>query len=658
MEKQASALQAKCRFSVAQLFGGGALGLMSAFSLAAELEPKDVLGMSPEDLGKLQVTSVSKRPELLSEAAAAVYVITAEDIRRSPATTLNEVLRLAPTLYTPFDNGVPGYVSARGQTNGIYSGGNKLLVLIDGRSVYSPFFSGVMWDAQSIVLADIERIEVISGPAGVLWGVNAVNGVINVITKNAAQTQGVLASVGAGDRARDGVFRYGGTAGESGHYRLYGQSERRGSSIKEIDGSRVDDDWRKNSVGGRLDWKAGANTISTQFNAMSANQGQPLPIVVTPMTPPPPFPRVAIDSFNMLGRWTHVDRGGGNLAVQIYFDHVAREMQPTVNDKGDVLDLEVQRTEAARGMHRLTWGGNLRYYRDATENSSYIGWFPDRVIQRWVSLFLQDDITLNPLWRLTTGVRVERGPYNTTDVLPTLRLARRIGDTQTLWGGLSRAARSPTRLDAEFRIPAVAPFNFMGNPNIRSETVKVAEIGYRYQGQTTTASVSLYRNFYDGLSGVITTTGVGPPFMAVNGGRGQATGIEAWGEWRVTSGWRLSGGFTAASEWYYDRTGVTTIGMGALSASTPANTAQLRSSWNLPYKTELDVIYRHVSTLGLYAVPSYETIDFRLGWKLSKSLNLDIIGQNMLGTQHAEYGAITDRALMSKRIYTRLTWRQ
>ncbi len=668
MSQQWISPRGRGRSLAARLVTASALGLMTALSPAAELEPKDVLNLSPEDLGKLQVTSVSRRPELLSEAAASVYVITAEDIRRSPATTLTEVLRLAPTLFVAFDNGIPGYVSARGQASSPYAGGNKLLVLIDGRSVYSPFFSGVFWDAQVPVLADIDRIEVISGPAGVLWGVNAVNGVINIITKNAAQTQGWLAQAGAGDRARDGVLRYGSSLGDYGHYRVYGQVNERGSSIREIDSGRIDDNWRKTSTGGRLDWQHGEHAFSGQFNALSGDQGQPSLTIIPADVPPPPFPRVELGAFNALGRWTHTPGDGSNLAVQMYFDNTSRRMQPTLNLRGNIFDLEVQKNEAAHGAHKLTWGGNLRFYRENTTNSASVGFFPPTVTQRWLSMFVQDEISLTRKLRLTAGTRVERGAFGTTDLLPSLRLAQQTGEGQLVWGGLSRTVRGPTRLDTDFRVTA-APggLDFIGNRDFQSERVKVAELGYRYQGRVASASVTLYKNYYDRL-GTIILDSSGTFLTTGNFVSGQAKGIEAWGDLRVTPAWRLSAGLAVNSDRYDVAPGILSVPIDAYAGTSPTSTLQLRSSWNLPYRTELDVVYRHVSFFGdpndplnqnlAPFVPPSNAIDIRFGWKLNKQLDLDVIGQNLFGTRHAEFGDPSVRAIMTQRIYTRLTWRQ
>lgn len=658
------------RRSVARVIVAGWVSLASGLSTAAGLEPKDVLSLSPEDLGKLQVTSVSRRPELLSEAAASVYVITAEDIRRSPATTLTEVLRQAPTLFVPFDNAIPGYVTARGQTFGVYAGGNKMLVLIDGRSVYSPFFSGVFWDAQAPVLADIERIEVISGPAGVLWGVNAVNGVINIITKNAGQTQGWLASAGAGDRARDGVLRYGAKLGDDAHYRMYGQINTRGESIREIDNGRVDDSWRKTTAGGRADWQRGAHAFSGQFNALDGNQGQPQ-LTIMPSTPvTPPYPRSELKSFNALGRWTYAPGDGSNLAVQTYFDHSGRTMQPTLNLQGNTLDLEVQKNEAPRGPHKLTWGGNIRLYHESTSNTATVGFFPDSVTQRWLSLFAQDEVALTRKLRLTAGARLEQGPYKTTDFLPSLRLAQQTGEGQLLWGGLSRTVRGATRLDRNFKLLAQpGNLDFIANPDFISERVKVAEIGYRYQGRVASASVTLYKNFYDRLGTVILDPS-GSFLTNSNSVNGQAKGLEAWGELRLNPDWRVSGGFTLNSDRFDTDPNVLSVPIAVYSGTSPTSTLQLRSSWSLPWRTELDLVYRHVSFLGDPNDPSYTSgnlapfvppnnaIDLRLGWKVNKQLSLDVIGQNLFGTRHAEFGDPNIRAVMTPRIYTRLTWRQ
>ncbi|WP_151446668.1 TonB-dependent receptor plug domain-containing protein [Lacisediminimonas profundi] len=623
----------------------------------AQLTADSVLKMSPEELVNLQVTSVSKKPEPLADAPSSVYVITAEDIRRSTATTLTEVLRLAPNLQVASDNGIPGYVSARGHNLAVYTGPNKMLVLVDGRSVYSGFFSGVLWDAQEMMLEDIERIEVISGPAGVLWGVNAVNGVINIITRPAHATQGALVSLNAGERARDSSFRYGGQLGESASYRVYGRVLDRGSSVREADGKHTMDDWRSHTVGARGDWNRGPEKFSAQVNALSGSSGQPEPGAIN-INAPGPFPRVRFQGLNGTVRWTRPTDDGGSLAIQAYYDHSARTMQPAADDATDTLDFEFQRNLPAVGRHSLTLGGNYRHAWDRTNNSASYGMFPDSVRQHWLSLFVQDEVALRPNLKMTAGLRIERGAYGTVDALPSARLAWRLLPEHLLWSAVSRGARGPSRLDTDFvlRVPG-GPVIFQGDPNMRSEIVDVVEVGYRTQGRRGSFAASVYRNFYDKLTAVTTQTG-GIPFSTANTADGNSLGIEMWGEWKVTPKWRLAGGLTALTETYRGRPSSPTDGVVAIAGATAGQTAQLRSYWNVGPGKEIDVSVRRVSSLGLFPVDSYNAIDARFGWKLAKNLELSIYGQNLFGTAHAEFGDPALRATMATRVFTKLTWRQ
>jgi iron complex outermembrane receptor protein len=630
----------------------------TVFPVAAQVTtpaPAGISQLSPEELANLQVTSVSKKSEPLSDAPAAAYIITSEDIRRSAATNLSDVLRLAPNLQVASDTLIPGYISARGHNGGTFAGPNRMLVLIDGRSIYSLFFSGVLWDAQDLVLQDIERIEVISGPAGVLWGVNAVNGVINIITKPASATQGVLASTNLGKQGTDTSLRYGGKLEESGgSYRVYAKQYDRKESRRESDGLPTQDDHSRQQVGARADWDRASGKVSLQFNAYNGDEGQPQPGVIN-LAIPGTLPRLKFSGVNATARYSKPTDDGGSLALQAYVDHIYRSLQPAIDDTNDVLDLEFQRNLPVSGAHAVTFGGNFRIAQDRAEPNQF-GIFPATVIQRWTSVFLQDEIALRPGLRLTAGARVERGAYGDTEILPSLRLGWRAAPAHFFWGGLSRSARGTTRLEASGTFPANGPFLIVGNPRLRSEKVDVVEVGYRTQGPRTNFAVNIYRNFHKDLGALSLTSGA-PPFTYDNIIDGHSSGIEMWGDWKVTRDWKLFASLTGLTENYRDRPGQISNNRDAIADSSPGHTAQVRSSWNLGRGMEFDLAWRRAGVLGL-PVPSYNAIDARLGWRVNRKLDVALLGQNLLGTPHAEYGLPANRATLPMQVFLKLTWRQ
>jgi iron complex outermembrane receptor protein len=621
---------------------------------AQNLSPDSILAMSPEELSGLRVTSVSKKPEPLAGVPASVYVITSDAIRRSGAMTLLEVLRLAPNLTVSTDNFMIGNVSARGHNGGYYATSTMMLVLIDGRSVYSPFFSGVFWDSLDVMMDDVERIEVISGPAGVLWGVNAVNGVINITTRSSSQTRGALASVNVGTHGNDVAFRYGAALGNGGSYRVHGKSTERGNTFNSTTGLALPDSGRRKQLGARADWERPDQKVSLQLNINDGEEGQPLPGSIN-IGAPGPLPAIVHSGFNGTARWTRLTADRGSLALQSYFSIDRRTMMPAIANDNRVIDFELQRNLPDHGAHRITWGANYRYSVDQVTNSALFGFLPERANQSWLSVFAQDEITLRPDLRLTVGSRIEHGAYGTTDVLPSARLAWTFRPDHLLWTGISRSARAPARLDAAVAFPIFNPFLLSGNPKPRSEIVDALEIGYRGQWANRSFSVTAFRNQYDHLSTVDPPDGTN--WQVGNSGRSHATGLEMWGTWRVTPGWRLSGGATALTEQYRNRYGLQDSFIGNLAGNDPAYTAQVRSAWNLGSRTEFDIALRRVASLKFPDVPSYTALDARIGWRVDHNLEFSVSGHNLLGTAHEEIGVVPLRGKMPTQIFAKLVWR-
>ncbi|HET6629994.1 MAG TPA: TonB-dependent receptor [Woeseiaceae bacterium] len=631
------------------------LVLAFAANAAMAAEVVDFADMTLEELGNLKVISVSKKPENLADAAGSVFVITAEDIRRAGVTSLAEALRLAPNLHVARLHGSGYSITARGLNGSTTSAPNKLLVLIDGRSVYSPLFSGVFWDVQDVMLEDVERIEVVSGPGGTLWGINAVNGVINVITRSAMDTQGGFVAARAGNFHTGAAFRFG-TAGAGGHYRVYGKYSDH-DHLSKADGTSVDDGWHKSQIGFRADWKQSSEQLMVQGNAYLGRFGQPEPGAISVSGTDLALGTIEASGVNLTAGWEHLNDNGSQFSLQAYYDRTVRTIPPTLDDTLDILDLQFQHSLAPIGRHALTWGVNYRYGRDRTENTSSIfAFLPERVDQKWSSLFAQDEITLSDDLRLILGARSEHNPYTGNEFLPNARLAWKLAPDHLLWTAVSRAVRGPSRLDADSHVPSTPPFLLEGGPEVRSEVARIAELGYR--GQPTpdlSWSVTAFHSDFDHLR----TTEIAPSgtfLVFANEMEGTTTGIEMWGAYQALPQWRLSAGYAAMRDRMRLKPG-SDDSLGPSSAGkTPANTWQLRSALTIADNRDLDVAVRHVAALSSPDVPAYTAVDMRFAWKLQPNLELSLAAQNLLDADHAEYGPIATRSRIPRTVFLQVRW--
>jgi iron complex outermembrane receptor protein len=600
----------------------------------------DLAELSLEQLTNVTVTSASRRAERLIEAPASIFVVTANDIRRSGAVTLADALRLAPNLnIAAIDNGQLA-VSARG-FNGTVA--NKLLVLIDGRTVYTPLFSGVFWDVQDVMLEDIERIEVISGPAATLWGSNGVNGVINITTLGARATQGSLASGFAGDRAKGAALRHGGALGGDAHYRVY-------AKYTELDANRLAtgasarDEQQRSQAGFRIDWQQLAGGSFTLQGDAYRGDGNNL---------------TGLRDFsgsNLLGRWESRGADDSVTRLQAYYDRTEREHARTFGETLDLFDIEFQRGSKPRPGHMLLWGGGYRFARDEVRNSPSLAFLPANKDLRWGNVFVQDEVELRPDLQLTLGIKVETNPYSGHEWLPNARLGWQASDDHLIWAALSRAVRAPSRLDRELFAPGQAPFFVLtGNESFQSEVANVAELGYRAQ-LTKSASLSLtaFHHRFPNLRSVEPTT-AGPTIA--NGIEGRLNGLEGWGSFRATPTLLLTGGFVVMDNNLKLRPGaVDTGGFGAL-GNDPKRTAMLRASWDFSARHDLDVTMRHVGALPDPAVPAYTVLDARLGWHVSKSLELALGVRNATDRKYAEFGSLAARAVFERAVFFKAIWK-
>jgi len=634
--------------SVAALAVAMQPGIASGANVMTASAQDELADLSLEELSNIEITSVSRHAEPLSQAAASIFVITAEDIRRSGANSLPEVLRLAPNLQVARVNTGQYAISARGFNNAI---GNKLLVLIDGRTVYTPLYSGVNWDSQFVMLEDIERIEVISGPGGTLWGANAVNGVINVITRAAQDTQGSLVVAGGGNRQKDAAARYGGSLGRDGSYRIYAMGSDRDNS-QLTDGTAVPDGWRSGQIGFRTDWNNVDHVLTVQGDAYQAKAD------------PGPLGSPTTSGANLLGRWTRQFADGSNYHVQAYYDHTERDDPLSFGDKIDTLDVEFQHAFMASAQHSILWGGGYRHAQDDTEthfnalNFLPIVFSPAHRALDWSNLFVQDEVLLRSDVKLTLGIKAETNPYTGVEYLPSARLAWTPGADQLVWGALSRAVRAPARLDRDLYLYLQLPNTplipvIKGGPDFQSEVAYVAEAGYRAQPtRALSYSITGFYSFYDKLR-----SGEPAPAVVQNMMQGSTFGVEGWGTWQAAPGWRLSAGIVAMHENLrveadsLDPTGPSALG------NDPKFQWMLRSSFTVAKNADFDVTLRRVGALPEPLVPAYTAVDARIGWHVRHDLELSLTGQNLGEPDHVEFGAAGVASEIGRSVYLKALWR-
>jgi iron complex outermembrane receptor protein len=621
------------------------LALLALWSGSALAQPT-MADLSIEELANINITSVSRKPEPLADAAASVYVITADDIRRAGVDSIPEALRLAPNLQVAQSSSNAYAISARGMNGSLNSAPNKLLVLVDGRSVYSPFFSGVFWDVQETALEDIERIEVISGPAGVLWGVNAVNAVVNIITRPVEETAGHAGSLHAGGKRRSITARHG-----TATWRMYARVVEQSNTVL-ASGLPVQDERRHGQAGFRAEFGRWRLT----GDAYDGRTQQPLPGLISVTGTKLKLGDVQTKGANLNALWTHPLEGGAALSVQAYLDHSERVVPPTFSERLDVLDVQLLHTLAAAARHQPTWGISHRVARDRVVNSDVIAFLPARVTQSWSSIFAQDEYSITPALQLTAGVRLERNPYTGTEFLPNLRLGWKAGPDTLWWSGISRTVRAPSRLDADAFIPGRPPHILRGGPEVKAEVAKVFEAGYRGRlADGVSLALTLFHNRYDDLR----TQEVAPSMTYVvfgSGMRGKASGIEAWGTAQLAASWRLSAGLTGLHERFWLKPGSNDAQSPLTSGRNPRHQLHLRSSHVLAPGLDFDLALRKVGKLANQLVPGYTAVDARLGWRLAPKWELSLVGQNVNGP-HAEYGPVATRSIIPRSLAVRLNYR-
>jgi iron complex outermembrane receptor protein len=624
-----------------------ALALGWPFACLAQPAERSLADLSLEELAQIQVTSVFRRATPLSDAPASLYVISREDIRRAGVTTLPEALRLAPNLQVARVTANRYAISARGFNNAI---GNKLLVLVDGRTIYTPLFSGVFWDQQDVMLEDIERIEVISGPGATLWGVNAVNGVINIITRHSRDTQGVLVAAGGGNREQQAAVRYGGRLGDSGHFRIYAKRFDMENTTR-ANGTSVPDGWQNGQVGFRADWRSDRNEFTLQGDSYSGKSE-------VGFVPGFVIPPSAVSGTNILARWKRTLSSSSDIHLQAYYDHSKRDDPLFYRPEQDIFDIEFQHG-IRWDRHRIVWGAGYRHARDDVgPGLVFSAFIPRSRSLDWTNVFVQDEIKLTDTLSVTPGMRLEHNDYTGLEYLPSARVAWKFSPAHLVWGAASRAVRAPSRFDRDVVNPPRPPFAIQGGPNFVSEVAKVYEIGFRGQATRQFAySLTAFRHDWKRLRSASS-----PPFplFLVNNVEGFINGVEAWVTYQPMPTWRIEGGYTSLREHLGVTPGVNDpVGpRNATLANDPDHQWMLRSSFDLPGRHELDFMLRRVASLPLESVPGYTAFDARWGWKVTRQFEVSVTLQNLFDRQHAEFGAPAGRSEFERAILLKVLWRQ
>lgn len=634
--------------------------------------PDDLTQLSLEQLMEIEVTTVARKKQDLGNTAAAIYVLTAEEIRSAGATSIPEALRLVPGLEVAQVDSSKWAVSSRG-FNGLFA--NKMLVMIDGRSIYTPLFAGVFWDVQDLLLEDIDRIEVVRGPGATMWGSNAVNGVVNVITKPASKTQGTLVETGAGTEDRGSVgLRFGGEAGTSTQYRVFGKGLYRDASMAES-GDNAHDSWRLVSGGFRLDRETpSGHRFDLQANIYSGRSGQR----VTDPALEPPYTSSYIEEQgfsggSVLGRWEKSMSAQSDIFMQASYERTSRRSDNRYQGVRDTGEVDSWYHRGVGDRHDLLFGGSLRYTVEDFENSFLLAFDPARRGLYYASAFAEDEIAVVPgRLQLTLGSRFEHGTFASLEIQPNVRAAWTAGNHQMLWGSASRAVRSPSRSDRDLRFNisasaqpdgTVGVDSVLGNDLFVSEELMAYELGYRVQplGRFS-LDVAAFYNHYNRLSAVVQEA----PFLAsdpvylvlphriVNGGDGFSRGLEIATQVRLRDNWKLSA-------WYswldltlnFDPERLPTAGLG----DSPNHQFLVHSQINLSPRVALDGRVKYVGPLE--SVPAYTRVDLVTTWNLRPNVELVLAVFNLLDDHHPEFKSdlVWSATEVQRSLFGKVSWR-
>ena len=623
------------------------------------------------------MTSVSRKPQKLSRTPAAVYVITQEDIQRSGAVNIPDLLRMVPGVDVAQIDANRWAISIRG-FNDVYS--NKLLVLIDGRTVYDPIFSAVYWDQNDVPLEDIERIEVIRGPGGTVWGANAVNGVINIITLSARDTQGLTLAAGTGsERTADGEAQYGGRLGKKGYYRVFGDYFSYGA-LKNAQNQEAADGWLMRHGGFRTDWSLSTrDSLTVEGDIHQTNEGQ----TITTGLVSPLFARIFNDRVkdtggSILGRWDHSFSSRSDASFQFYENH-GKRLDSSYAQLLDIVDFDFQHHLVVGSRQDIVWGLGYRYNTDSTSPAFFAALNPAARNYSLSSAFLQDQIRLTKSFWLTLGSKFEHNAFTGFEDEPSAQLFWAINANQTLWLSAAKAIAQPSREDVNataelgvLPLPGgqLATITFLANSNFQAERLRDYEVGYRSAlvGDKVMLDLVGFYSYYDDLRTVEPST----PFLALsplpphlvipeqfgNGLRAKDYGAEASVHWNVFSRWKLRGGYSALKmNLNLKPSSRDTTSLNAEKQS-PEHEFNVRSYLNLGRGFSFDNSLYFVSSLPYFQVPSYARLDSRFAWHTGESFEASVVGQNLLGPRHFEFGNNNQLIVTQpeRAVFGKITW--
>ncbi len=644
-------------------------------AIAQRATPPNAFDLSIEQLGQIRVTTASRRPESLGETPSAIYVITAEDIRRSGVTTIEDALRLAPGVEVARNGSHSWTISIRGFSNNL---SNKLLVLIDGRSVYSPLYAGVFWDVQDVLLPDVERIEVVAGPGGTVWGANAVNGVINIITNSAQDRQGFLAEVGAGNEEQSfAALRYGWKSTDKLWMSAFVKTFDRDAAKLPATGADANDDWRLSHAGFALTWQPdAANRLNVRTDVYDGNESilargdftlGTLPVIDIPANVP-------LQGHSVTASWRHSLSADSSWQLQFWFDHTDRQIPGSFNEARSTYNVAFLHDLADLPRHDAQWGAELRSTSDDLGNTQFSSFLPPSRTDQTLSAFVQDRITLkDKRIYLTLGTKLEHNDYTGFEHEPSVRLTWLPGGGPgTLWAAVSEAVRVPARLNTDVHlyapvaIPGLPPLyiNVNGDPDFMSETLEAYEIGYRVPfTDKLSLDVAAFDNFYDHLqtnepAGALISVPGPPPYLivpAVEGNlmKGKNSGGSFALNWQPLARWRLKFHGSVLHMSLETKSGGQDVNSLDIAGNTPRNMLSVLSFLDLGHGVTLYTGIRHVDELPSLDVPSYDAVDVSVAWRANDRLRLSLTAQNLNDAEHLEFGG---GALIERSVFARFDW--
>jgi iron complex outermembrane receptor protein len=639
--------------------------------------PIDLTQVPLEDLMDMTVTSVARKEQKLSQTAAAVFVITQEDIRRSGAATIPDILRMAPGVNVARIDANTWAIGIRG-FNGRYS--NKILVLIDNRSVYMPSFSGVYWDQLEVPLEDVERIEIIRGPGGSAWGANAMNGVINIITMNSKATQKGLAVSNAGSSGTTDLVQYGGEAGKWGAWRGFGSYSNTGASLSQS-GGKASDDWHSLHGGFRADLEWGLHdSLMLQGDLYETGEGQTLTTVLDKQLPTVATfnDPISVASGDLQALWTHTLRNGSEISLNVYYNDADRVDQ-AIDEVAHTFDVDFQQRVRLNASNDLVWGLGYRAAADRMTNGYDTFWWPQQRTNNVYSLFLQDEIKVLESLRFTLGSKLETNGYTGFEYEPNARLSWTPGARHTFWVSASQAIRQPSRQDVDLSYEiGILPLpgngfgvlEFRNNSGIKAEQLRDYEGGYRTQLRNNLSlDIAGFRGYYHHLettepqdSFFVNGTG-GPhevfPLDLGNSAAGRTYGGEIFATWNVNKRWRLSPGFDLMHMFVYQSPLSRSSTAEAVAGDTPKHQIHLRSSVDVRSNLSWDTTLDFIGSLNCQESPAYTRLDMQLRWRPGKFIEIDAIGENLLRARHTEFSDSyeVDYTQIQRSYRGRIAWR-